>query len=219
MKKIFAFSLLPMIILLVSCQKDINKFDPAVTADGKPAGAGGGGPSKLAEVPLILTVDDLNGIASDEKGNYIDGQDNVRATIRSSDGNFYLMTNTTFKPRKRWLNFPFNPNLEGKDDYRIVTGANIPLQNMSTEVGNNKQLAGMRVWAYVGKGVQAWNIRFHYAAGGQPNDETDPVLITRQNENVWTIEPTGNATAELFDENGILVGLFQVPFKLTLTTR
>lgn len=217
MKKILSHSLLPILVLLVSCQKDFKASEPQLTANGKPADTG---PStKLSTVSLSVAVDDLNGISSDGKGNYVDGSQQVSATIRSSDGNLFIVTNTTFKPRQRWFNFPFNTSLEGKDDYRIVTDAATPLQNMSTASGSNTQLAGMRVWAYTGRGVLAWNMRFDYDASGNGNPATDKVLITRTGANTWVIESTDDATAELLDANGSFVAYYSVPFKLTLTKK
>lgn len=210
MKKLLNYALVPVILLLVGCQKDIQTTLPELVADAKGAAA----PAKLSAVALKVTVSNQDGIANDGKGIYTDGVQSTTATIRNTDGQFFF----TVDARYRWLTFPFRRELEGKDDYRMVTDCPIALQNMA--IGSaNAQMAGFRVWAYTGRGVLAWNMRYDYNASGNGNPETDKVLITRVSSTRWTIQTTNNNKAELMDSNGNFIDYFSVPAFITLDTK
>ncbi|HSK12900.1 MAG TPA: hypothetical protein VK907_06765 [Phnomibacter sp.] len=227
MKKLILIQALPALLLLGACHKDMNPKDQGrdiEARNGKPSGGGGGG-TKLTAVPLNVSIDALNGISNDGKGAYGSGVDRVSATLRETDGQFFFQTNTQFKPRLRWLTFPYSPALNDKDDYRMVTDFEQPLQTM--DPGTGSQTGGMRIWAYVNKSTEAFVMRYYYGvATGNPNSATSRVKVTRTDANTWVIEPleleldgTVTVTAELKIGTGSFAPHNNVPFKITLTRK
>jgi len=172
-------------------------------------------------VYLRVTVEPVNGLVSSQilsdGGDYVHGSQQVEAQILSSDGNFYMQTNATFKAPVRWLLFPFNKSrLEGKTNYRLRTTCTTWLQNM--DENGDPQIIPFRVWGNVGKGTLDWNMRFD----NRQDAATDYAKVTRLDANTWTIEPANvsaiPANARLTDGQGADIGdgYDAVPFKLTL---
>jgi hypothetical protein len=205
-----------LFLFLFACTKESNFNDELVVAQAR-----GTAPSeRLSVVRLQVRIEDYRGISNDGNEYYTNGQQNVSATIRDTDGQFFFISNTTFKTPQRSLSFT-NSALNNKTDYRMVTNFPVALQTMG--VGETK-LGGMRVWAYVNKSVEDFVMRYRYdIATNQPNLNTSEVQVTRVNEYTWELVPvphpgTGTADAELkirpstsFDPE------YDVPFKITLT--
>jgi hypothetical protein len=205
-----------LFLFLFSCTKESNFNDELVVAQAR-----GTAPSeRLSVVRLQVRIEDYSGISNDGNEYYTNGQQNVSATIRDTDGQFFFISNTTFKTPLRKLTFPFNPNLNNKADYRMVTNFPVALQTM--EVGDTK-LGGMRVWAYVDKSVEDFVMRYRYdIATNQPNINTSEVQVTRVNEYTWELVPisqsTGTADAEIKIRPATTFEMkYDVPFKITLT--
>lgn len=204
------------LILLGSCKKEVQQQTEEQTLQSVSNARAGN-----STVYLRVTVEPINGTTSSQilsdGSDYIHGSQQVEAQILSSDGNFYMQTNTTFKTPVRTLLFPFNPSrLEGKTNYRLRTTCTTWLQNMDLNGGT--QTIPFRVWGNVGKGTLDWNMRFD---NGQ-DAVTDYAIVTRLDANTWTIEPANvsaiPANARLTDGSGANIddGYDVVPFKLTL---
>ncbi len=216
MKKVLNLATLLLLIFLGSCKKEVQQQTEANTPNSLSNAR-----AATSTLYLRVTVESLNGstsseILSDGKGDYIHGSQQVEAQILSSDGNFFMQTNNTFRAPLRTLLFPFNrERLEGKTNYRLRTTCTTWLQNMEL---NSTQILPFRVWGNTGKGTLDWNMRFDNGQDAQ----TVYATVTRRDANTWTIEPAnGSAIAKLTDGNGIAIGDGHptVPFKLTLTRK
>ena len=221
MKKSLNLTILALLLFLAGCQKDTQpSTEQSIPEEpmAKPPSSGN------TTINLSVVVDDLAGIQSDGQGTYINGTDRVQAQILSSDGNFFMNTNTnnnTSRPPVRTMHFPFGGaelDLENKTNYSLRTNAAIPLQNMSTNGGT--QTVGFRVWAFQGGNI-VWKLLFRTGIEDDPGSLTSYANVTR-NGDTWTIVAEDpNAKARLADGNSPATpfGLYDVPFKLTLTKR
>jgi hypothetical protein len=225
MKKNLSLTAFLTVLTLVSCQKSIQQSpDPSnqisTMSAAKSPSAGN------TTVNLSVLVDDgaSNQILSDGKGAYINGTDQVGAQILSSDGNFYMNTNSnTAQAPVRTMSFlpgPLGTTLEGKRNYSLRTNATIMLQNMAVA---SSQEVGFRAWGVQQHGVVDWRLLFRNGLEASSTSLTDSALVTRISTTVWTVEPANcigitYANARLIDgyNNNIGSGYYQVPFKLTL---
>ena len=222
MKKSLNLTILALLLFLAGCQKDIQpSTEQSISEEpvAKPPSSGN------STINLSVVVDDLAGIKSDEQGPYINGTDRVQAQILGSDGNFFMNTNNnTVKQAIRTLIFPseiteFNLNDPTIRNYSLRTNAETPLQNMNPN--NGTQLVGFRVWAFQQQGAISWKLLFRNGIEDIPGSLTSYANVTR-NGDTWTIAAEDpNAKARLADGNSPATpfGLYDVPFKLTLTKR
>ncbi len=185
-------------------------------------------------VYLRVTIEPVNSLGSSEilsdGGDYVHGLQQVEAQILSSDGNFYMNTNSNtakatirrlvFENTDRFLPYVMNglPNYSLRTT--IADGAT-PIQNMV--VGGTPQLVGFRVWGVKLKGVVDW--RLVYKNGYESDywnssSTTDYAKVTRISETQWTIEPAGPGNSALYPGNASStadkIADYVVPFKLTL---
>lgn len=237
MKNVLNFSALLMLLAFAGCQKDVQPSINEQTTENSNARA-------AANTPLIVTVVDaapenVYKISSDNATPYVNGQQQVEAVLLSSDGNFYMNTNSnTVKPTLRWLKFA-DATLSGKTmnglpnySLRTTIADGAPwIQNMAE---GSSQLVGFRIWGVKLKGVTDWRLVYK---NGYESDYwntaslTDYAKVTRGSgvdKDRWTIEPANHpgvtyANAAIYPGNANSsadrLGHHVVPFKLILNKK
>ena len=237
MKKNLNITALLSLLILGACQKDIRQqseqnstVERTSVVKAKEPGNG--------TIYLTVTVDGAAGnqILSDNGTAYIHGTDRVEAQILSSDGNFYMNTNSnTVKQPIRTMQFlpGSNVDLSGNRNYSLRTsvpqdqtingGNTVWIQNLG--VGQS-QLMSFRAWGVDQQGVLDWKLLFRNGPENNSGSSTDYVLITRTENDTWTIEPAGfpsvtAANARLVNGSDIALGseYYVAPFKLTLVRK
>lgn len=223
-------------------QEQVALSDPQTASVDKSSSGSSGG-----NINLMVDVDPTSGnkVLSDNGGSYSNGSQLVQAQILSSDGNFYMNTNSnTAKPSIRSLLFladdpqystSATPNLTGEANYSLRT--DVPynpainpngtkgLQNMNPS--GDQQYMQFRVLGIGSKGIIDWRLVWkngYESDYWNPSSPSDYVLVTRLG-NVWTIQPadfdhSGNKYAALRpgnDNSSATPTYYHMPFKLTLT--
>jgi hypothetical protein len=215
--------LLLLIITLLSCKKEVDSDNVSLASMAK---------ASTSTAGVYLAVDITPGfeIQDDNKGPYIHGIDRVDARILS-DGNFFFQTNSNdMKTEIRKISFGNPTNYTGftmNDDrnYTMRTNASGSLLNMNP---GDVVEAGFTVRGIDRGGVVDWILQYRNGIEAS-NPETDKVLVTRNSDGSWTIEPAGQSTtayanAGLYhaDGYGNATGsgsYYPIPFKLTISKK
>jgi hypothetical protein len=207
------------------------------------------GAPPLATISLSVTIADADSsgtpynIRSDALGDYVDGLQNVSASI-SSSGVFQFDTFNGAKraTAARWATYDFSAPVDPENAYRptpsnslnyhFSTGGSpisptapwIALQNLGVN-GNPSSECG-----YMGNGFSSssngWTVSFRKGAEEVTTSPTAFVMFTRTSVSpaVWTVQPSGwcsvNANvASLRTNDGVLRGYYYLPFLMTLQAR
>jgi hypothetical protein len=240
MNKIFAIA----IVGLAACSPDRASGPSGVSRT--PGAANAARTPTLSAVSLVVAVDDADslgssyGIQSDGQGVYVDGTQNVQASI-DKYGTFAFNTRAaTRKAASRWVHYSFEnpvdpsntyrPAPSDAENYHFSTGGTsfapwVPLQNLGVN-GNPSTQCG-----YMGNGFSnsttGWRVSFHKGLEDIAGSATAFAVFTRVSVSpaVWTVEPVGSCTgnanvASLRNSaTGELYGYYYVPFRFTLTAK
>ncbi|MEO7135419.1 MAG: hypothetical protein ABI024_14495 [Vicinamibacterales bacterium] len=183
-------------------------------------------------MPLIVTVDSLGGscgICGDGfygSGDYIDGQEGVKATIDQWGDIIIDFQTTQTKIRRLQYHYPPTtpvPPADGSHDYFST----LPLGNGAL------QAMGIRAWVFVAScplytdpsGQPQYRHGFYRDCGSGLGAEGSRLVVTRTASNQWTVEPELGSSARVFSTTTkgrtqvVDYGLMSLPFKMTLTAK
>src|SRR5579859_960681 len=197
----------------------------------------------LPTVSLSVTVADLDslgnayGITNDGQGAYVDGSQNVAASV-DQYGNFAFNTFSANRgTATRWVNYDFSrpvdpsnlfrPAQDHTENYHFSSGASafspwIALQNLGIN-GNPSTECGYMGNSFSANKSTAYRVSYHK---GNEDTQTSPTafaVFTRVSVSpaVWTVTPVGSCSpvsdvAALRSADGtILYGYYTIPFFFT----
>ncbi len=176
----------------------------------------------ITGIPVTATFRDASGdqIASDGRGPYVNGVDNVKA-ILDGRGDFDLDTSVGGLKPIRLLSLDFSQLASSPPP-----GCNPPIATptlvdvyFSTGVGGLPGLTvGQSVASTLAVHFAGWFLKFDPSLG------TSTVTVTHASTNTWTIEAASNAIAllqKVTQTKGKIVltpcGTFTMPFEVTVT--
>lgn len=231
MKKLLNLTYLLMLLAITGCEKELQPSNEEQAASTGNINARIVGNTALSVTVIDGTAENGYRINSDNATPYVNAQQQVEAVLLSSDGNFYMNTNSnTTKATIRRLVFTdgtlSGKTMNGLPNYSLRTtiadGATL-IQNMAEGAS---QLVGFRIWGIKLKGVTDWRLVYK---NGYESDYwntaslTDYAKVTKVSSTQWIIEPASHATAALYQGNASSsadrLGYHVIPFKLILTKK
>jgi hypothetical protein len=222
----------------------------------QPAGTSAVAPSGVSQeakpgsppvIPLSITVSNIDafgnpsGITNDGQGAYVDGVQNVAASLDVAGTLAFNTFTAHHGSATRWVNYDFSrpvdplnlfrPTQDHTQNYHFSTGTSqyspfVPVQYLGTP-GYPTSECG-----YMGNGFQAnsstaYRVSFHKGFEDTAGSPTSFAVFTRVSVTpaVWTVQPAGSCAptsnvAALRSEDGtVLHGYYTMPFLFTLTKK
>lgn len=193
-------------------------------------------PGTYPPVPLIVTIDPLNdpsgnpqcGICGDGLGDYVDGQDGVKATI-DQYGNIIIDFQTTrTKIRGLQYHYPVGstaPPGDGSQSHHYISTISLgsgALQAMA--VPASIYVASCPLYDDP-SGQPQYRHGFYRDCGSGLGPQGSRLVVTRRAMNEWEVEPESDASARVFSATTkgraqvVDYGLMSLPFRMTLTAK
>ena len=211
----------------------VTAFAPVSSGAGQKSGT-------YTPVPLIVTVepsdsaDNPCAICADGAGDYVDGQQGVKATI-DQWGNIIIDFQTT-RSNMRWLTYHYPVTTlpgDGSHQHHYLSTlalGNGPLQNI--QIGNSIVVASCPLYDDP-SGQPQYRHGFYRDCGSGLGAEGSKLVVTRKADNKWEVEPESvpgpgtelGAWARVYSATTkgraqvVDYGLMSLPFKMTLTAK
>lgn len=221
---------------------------PAGTSPVAPSGvAQEARTSKPAVIPLSITVSNTDafgsasGITNDGQGAYVDGVQNVGASLDLAGTLAFNTFTANHGSATRWVNYDFSRPV---DPLNLFRPPQLHTQNYHFSSGGSQfspfvavQLLGTPGYpisecGYMGNGFQAdsttnYRVSFHKGYEDTAGSPTAYAVFTRVSVTpaVWTVQPAGscsptsNVAALRSGDGSVLYGYYTMPFLFTLTAK
>jgi hypothetical protein len=189
-------------------------------------------PGTYPPVPLKVTVQAVDSsfnpcaICSDGGGDYIDGQEGVKATIDQYGDIIIDFQTTRTKIRGLQYHYPATtpvPPADGSHDYlSTLPLGNGALQAMVT--GTSIFVASCPLYNDP-SGQPQYRHGFYRDCGSGLGPEGSRLVVTKTAMNEWEVEPESDASARVFSATTkgrtqvVDYGLMSLPFKMTLRAK
>jgi hypothetical protein len=232
-----ALALLPLVALVAACADTLRSPIEPTLAPSAPAL---GKTPTYTPVSLRVTMAATQSdgvtpyrIRGDGAGDYVDGAQNVSATI-DQYGNFIFDNRAVIgRGVQRRLTFdlsdpvqvagpPITPDPASPVHLATFPVQGSPLQNLATDASVCVKLGG----GFTATDGTSWHVSFRRGQEDTPTSPTAFVVVTRVNATTWTMKPSQSCDALSADVGAVrdasslaLQGHYHLPFAFTLSKK